>query len=345
LAASAPIASAQCVIADDTVASASISEAQKQEIAKCIADTKDKLAGDAATLKRARNSLLNPFRNRGITVSFRLEYAKQLMPVLRPLATSDKEDLAVNAVLIAGELATTDGVALVSAALKDKRVPVRMTAAFGYERTFSALRDTEPALAASQAQTALTDVKASALAEADPHVLDGLAMALDAAARVPETKFPDLRAAAVRAVATTFAARTSDPKADASTYPALVRAGKSIVDALNAGGANPLPQEAFKEGGGLSGDMLALALRRVLAGDMSDAERSELANLVAQAEKVFYFAAQKLGVAAPLQLKLADEIAAGKDAEFKKDVLQIIGDPGALTASPFGFPANRFIKK
>ncbi|MFN0012440.1 MAG: hypothetical protein ACKVS8_12445 [Phycisphaerales bacterium] len=187
---------------DASVAAAeSLAPAQEEQIKAFVAARGPGLMGDASEIKRTRDDVLKPLQANRVSVAFRLEYAKQVGPVLEKTVAEGNEQQVVNALRIAGELAAPRSIAMLKKALADPRQAVRYGAVFGIARFFDATGRTGPAASADQLADLIKSLAAQAAKEADPIVLDGHTLALGAAVRVPESAVKDVRGPALAALA------------------------------------------------------------------------------------------------------------------------------------------------
>ncbi len=335
------------------VQSSDLSEDQKSKIKQFVDRHKDGLSEGHAEVKRSRSALIAPLQqDPKVSVAFRLEYARLLTPVLRPLARGDRDINAINALRLAGELATTSGIEILSDSLADKRQAVRFAAADGFAATFAAIEATSPAIApAQQAIRAISTLKAGMDKEADPKVLEAYVLALRAGSRVPTAKLAGVRPAAIKALAeaVSIVARKSD---DAALDAIFGRAVNTTRESLIVQGINEpkLERAELEAAAGMSGDILAAVLRRVkageLAGDTDEARRTRAAFflIIADAESTIQWANTGFSGPPAPALKLNELIQQSKDDEFQTSVLRLIGANGLLTASPFAFKDDHFVK-
>lgn len=347
----------QASISVETITSSDLTEVQKDAIKRFVDAQKGGLSGQPADIKKSRNALLEPLQNQGISVPFRLHYSSVLSPVLKPLISSEMEIVAINALRLAGELATTTSINLLSDGLKDKRAGVRFAAVTGYESTFTAVERTTPAIApAAQALTALATLKTNLTKEEDAKVLEAYALALQAASKVSTKKLEGVRGEAVTVLSEAMGAKAqaaTDGKYDA----AFRRAANAARNAVTAQDINEpaLKPEVLKAAAGLAGDLLACVSRRIKADELAvgvldeaaeaalKKKRSELVLLVADSERTIQWAGNGLG-APNVDHKLNELLQQTKDAAFQTEVLRLIGVNGSLTAPPYGFADNRFVK-
>jgi hypothetical protein len=339
-----PAALAQPTSITPAVISASdLSQEQKDQIKQFVDAHKGGMSGTPTEIKRSRNALLEALRGTDVSVAFRLEYARQLVPVLRPLLADKREVVAVNALRVAGELGTASGVDLLSEGLKDQRPGVRYAAAAGFESTFQAIRRTVPALAGAQAAKAIDTLEVALTAEKDARVLEGLSLAIQEATRVPNRQVEGLRDAAAFSLARAVSAKAADRSVGAWADAAFRRAVLTIRQTVTNQDINEprLSDKTLRAAAGMAGDMLAVVSQRMKANGSGDAD---LALLVSEAEKAVFFISPSLNVANPKETTLSDLVRQGKAAEYQQQVLQLIGPNGLLTSPNFGFSDDHFIK-
>ncbi|MBY0262051.1 MAG: hypothetical protein K2Q20_06885 [Phycisphaerales bacterium] len=318
-----------------------VSAEQKAAIQRLIADNTAGLLSDAAAIRRARNALVAPLRVARISNAFRLEYSSQLLPVIRPLLTSDKPEVSVNAVRLAGELGTRSGMDLLEAALKDKRPEVRVMAAMGFARTFNTAREASTPLIPAQTDPSLAALSAALGAENEPTVLDALFSALQSAAKVPDDSIPGLRIRALEEIGAQAAslAQRAKPEQDA----VLLRATKALYDELGVDASRPPSQATIKNAGAAAGESAALILRR-LAGELPADHRAELGLLGDQASLLYFVAVKRSGASGAAQPKIGDavrETGSGGAGDVGREAARLFD---ALTQAPFSLPADRFKK-
>ncbi|MCW5766330.1 MAG: hypothetical protein KIT68_10190 [Phycisphaeraceae bacterium] len=347
----APVALAQGLDCA-TAAASNIDSGARAAIAAHIDQHRPGLSGDDLAIKAARSAILRPLQCNEVSLQFRVEYAKALLPVIDPLTQDTRDQVAANALRIAGELATTNALPLIARGLKDQRSAVRYAACYGAGRVFDALRmpDTVSAAAvgAADVDALLADLAALFASEKDPAVLDGCALAFAGATTVAAGKIKsyDARSQAVVTFCNAAGARAKSLKgssADAPQLPVMLRAATSVRNALiTAGGSGQtLTNPALVAAGGLSGDMLALVARALKGSDKDKLDRATLEGLVRAAEAAGSLSRQLLRVSGP-PANLGEAVKSGRDDQFLRDVLAIIGDGGVLTKSPFDFPRDRF---
>lgn len=320
---------------------------------------------DPAALVRSRNNLLRPLRPEA-SVPFRLKYAESLAPELRELSGSDNELKVVNALRIAGELATDQGADLLNSYRGDERPAVRYTAVSGLARTFAALEAGNPALAPERLRPLIEGLGEQLATETHPQVLDAVVRALIEASRLSKQGFAGYRPIAITVLASETGARLQElggEAADRDLLPALLRAGQAVRDVF-VSSVPPLDAnrdgELIKTMGALGGDMLAYVHRRYKAGDFpfAAAEDDEAARqakaearevpsqILTVGEATVIFSISRADPRNPAQSKGLDEqfkqLTNMGDAQLLEGIAGWVGPQGQLTKA-FGFPADRFI--
>jgi len=339
---------AQNALPPEIITASDLSEAQKESLRRFVDLHKAGLAGEASEVKRARNALIEPLQSNTISVPFRLEYARVLIPLCRPLATGQRELNAINALRLVGELATSTGLDLLTDSLADKRDAVRLMAVKGFGATFSAIERTNPAIPnKDQAIRVLGTLKTNIEKETNPQVLEAYTLSLQAATRIPTAKLADVRAEAIKVLSQSIGSKAraaTDGKFD-SAFRRAANAARNALTNQNAANEPALPDDIFREAGALGGDLLALVHRRVKAGELTTnpAKRSDLVLMVSDSERTIQWAANGLSVEAQ-DLKLSELLQQSKDTEFQTAVLRLIGANGVLTAQKFRFADDHFVK-
>jgi hypothetical protein len=309
-AASSAFAQAPCNLPDETVAARSPADVDGAAVRACVDGNAAMLRQeDYEAIRQARQNLLTPLRAANVSVFFRLAYSDTRLCV---------------------------------EALKDNRASVRMMAASGLARTFAVLWAT-PTIQTQPFAGIETELAKALLAEKDPEVMDGLAMAYEAAVQIPNAIVPDARNIALLSASTKFGEIARRRNVSEGHNPALLRASKAMLDALTVAVSEPKPPAAtLREIGGFGGDLLAYAMRELRKGDVSDVERQQLAVLVGQAQNLVSVAGSQLGMT-PKAYRLNTLVAEGNDTQYFRDVMNVIGAEGDLVKTPFNHPKERFI--
>ena len=304
---------------------------------------------DPIAIRRGRAALESPLTNPAVSITFRIEYGKVLLPLLQTLAASPEEILAANAMHLAGELATPLASDLLTQrGLNDKRPAVRHAAAYGIKRTFEHIRTTSPVFQAQDTRPVIDALSRRIASETDPYVLEGYTRAFEAATTIADGRIKGLRSMAAGALAKNLGEYTRANRASLDAAGAMIRAAQVLRDAaVNQGlpAEEPLlPAEVLREIGGYGGDLIVVvrcALGEPGAAQMDQAARDTLAALAASGENVYYFAHRSLG-GTPVALDLAPLVKTAKDQEFIQSSERCIGKAGILAKAPFSLQAQRF---
>jgi hypothetical protein len=329
-------------LSEDIARSGAISPDQKAQIARFIAEQAPGLSGDAAAIRRSRNALVGPLRVGSVSSAFRLEYSTQLLAVVRPLAGSERDEVALNAVRLAGELGTRSGMDVLDSALKDKRASVRVMAAMGYGRAFSTAREGSTPLIPAQTTPAVASIVSAMSGEQEAPVLEALLGALESAARVPEAQVPGLRALAME----TLGVQSGElaRRADEAHVPAVIAGARALVEQLNRSTERPAPG-VIRGAGQAAGEAAALLLRRAGAAgagggaDVDTEARTRLGLLGDQARSLYTVAAARAGAGQAVDVRLGDAVREGSEADLKRDAARLFD---ALSKPPFSLPVDRF---
>lgn len=341
-----PLAHAQLGLPDAIPTSTQLSADDQATLKAYVDANKSGLGAEVAAIRRSRNALIAPLRVRNVSADFRTRYTDALVPVLKPLVVSDREEVAINALRLAGELGTKGGVDLLDKGLESKKVAVRFMAAQSYGGVFTAAREGLPGVSAAQANAIMTTLSRAASREGDGMVLSGIAAALDAASEVPGDRLEGARARACEAIASGIGEAIRKPTSDRETTRVALEAGKSLFDLLQNVNVPPgeLPQSTIVEIAGFAGDVLALVRRRLAAGP-TDAERPELGLIAAQASRIYFFAHQRVGGPGGQAIdlgRLDDLIVKSQDDRYLAQIAKVIGADGVLTKPPFSLKPDRF---
>ncbi|RMD65107.1 MAG: hypothetical protein D6824_03125 [Planctomycetota bacterium] len=137
-------------------------------------------SGQTEAVEQARRELIEPFRRQGVraSVAFRLGVSDALAGALERLAQHESDFVAANALLVAGPLATGDGLTALQRGFDDPRPSVRYAAAAGAAALVEALARGDDALPEAQAAQAVSMLGQALAAEPDPVVVDGVVLAM-----------------------------------------------------------------------------------------------------------------------------------------------------------------------
>lgn len=316
-------------------------------------------SNSAASIKRGRAALRKPLVNPAVSVSFRLAYSESLSPALEQVLRSDDTVARVNALRIAGEVATERAAQLAVRALDDPDATVRYTAAYAMGLTFTAIQNTTPAMTQDQATRLIRALGARLAVERDAFVLDRIIRSLGAAARIRRERMDQLRPHAIDEICEQVGSRmrqADEPVSARDLTPLIqmyLRAAEVVQQEFIAG--DRLPESTMIKAGGFGGDALAFVARRLndqrtgeQTQDQPDAQTIQrqhklLVALAITGEAVTFFARSQLDPEHPhANYRIAEALSTGDAGAYQRDLAKLIGPGGDLTKPPFGFDPARF---
>ena len=313
-------------------------------------------AGEAEAAEkfaRARKNLSDPLRTVDCSPLFRTFYSGVLESDLRALARGENDRLAVAAIYVAGDLATTTGVDV----LRDQAAStslVRRYAAFAaHGRVFAALGRSQPALRESEIGELVKSLQAAIQRESDADLYDVQVRSLLDAASLSGALEPQAREA-VRVLSLALAERLRALNGDPS-HSEILLTNMGVLDSLRAMILNDfrraLPESVINAAVAFSGETLAYVGREVRKGDLATgpegaAARKLAANSVRLAETIIYQAKDRYQIGQPGPAPdLGSRIEAGTrrdDQLYFDGLLNVIGPSGILRDRRFQFAAGWF---
>lgn len=317
-------------------------------------------SNDQKQIQAARAAILEPMGNAAVSVQFRQEMSRALFDTLRDVLSAEAGNDqassigAINATIIAGELATESTSGLLTDTLKSRKADLRYQAAMGIRRTFEAMQTTAPAVGAQRAQSLVQAIDLRIKEETDPLVLDALIRAGLAAAELTNEQFRDVRSRGIEVVAGGAAVQLKRREAnplDAASADALIRAGTGVRDALaNRISGAAVNELAVKSVAELGGHLIAHSAKVVQAqGLRDDAElRERYAQISQLGETLVMTSAQSFNNATVEGKQLGQTLRQATtqgDAKFALDAREIAGPDGYLTRAPFNFARDAFFQR
>lgn len=332
-------AQVQTLPKDIVTATSSLTPSQVDTIKQFVTANVGDLAADTDPIKirRARQTILDPLQDTAVSAPFRLEYSRALEGKLGELANSSKNIVAVNALLIAGELATEPGVAIVEKQLGSKDVSIRFTAVKGIGSALDAMARRTPALSKDRALKMVETLGRMMPGEADERVYDGIARGLVAGMGVTDVRDRAVSELSTRLVASLKQQAGKD--LDAARNDTLIVCGSAVRDAAAAVGGRPkLGTAARADATKLGVEMLTTASAWIKTGkefptvgkdDAADAAdqkreaRLQLRQIVALGEAIVALAGDAKGAAGGLS-KMLESARPEDDARFLESATQLM---------------------
>jgi len=263
--------------------------------------------GDA--MRDARTAILQPLARSNASVAFRIRYGGVVADALAPLMQGGGELAQVNALAIAGELATDDAVKLFDAGRTSDKPAVRYSAAAA---AGTMLRKAANAAAganllnANRVDELIRKLGEMLAVEQDPLVIDAIMSALAASQALSDAQ----RRAGVAQLAAGVAAlvdrQAGKPFGDV-VLEGFVRTADAVSAVLQTPGA--VPQDTLKECGRIGQMMVAhahrvVAAKAVPAGAEGASQRELLRQVTVSGQNIILLSAQKLNQG--IEIKQAD---------------------------------------
>jgi hypothetical protein len=333
-----------------------LSDAEKKQVADYVAsNSANLLSSDKLLVKKDREALVQPLTTQGISVSFRIAYDREVMPKIAPMLNAGAQMVVINGLIIAGELATDNSIALVQQKIGDKEPAIRFDAGYALNRAFQAVVRNQPAAQERTLSAAVRGLEAAIAGEKDPRVLDAFVRAGLAAAEKDS-----LRDDAVSAVSKGMiqAAKQIGNPGEVTEVEVMLRASAGIGQiAGQAVQRRALNQDAAKNAAELGGVLISRIDRVVDKKQLpltSNSLREAYSQLAAAAQTLVQFSGQNLQPGGSFQITdkegrpilLNSTLKLGTvqgDASFREDLKKIIGpEDGLLEKAPFEIPAEKF---
>lgn len=300
-----------------------LTQADKDEIKRQVDKAAPMLAsGDASDVKRAREMLTDAFEAKRVSVGFRVEAARQMLPALTPIIAGQRELAAVNALRVAGEAATSNSLTVVLGSLKDPRTSVRIGASYALSRLFMQAARTAPAVTPGDTSRALQAIEAYIAAEADPMALDTAISAMVAAGGVPGGEDASIR------ISNVVIAKINGKYDSPDNLALAFRAVREMRSQFTAAGATVSPAAAS------AAAAVAAELLKCIQAQMTTANATTLQTAAGAAETTITLASTTLRGPdiAGLNLGLVDAVKAGNAEAFTAALNKLTP---VLKAAPF----------
>jgi hypothetical protein len=338
---------AQMGLPREVIAAEAIGPGQAAEIGRYADEWAGRLGSDdPLEIKRVRDNLLLPLRERNVSVAFRQAYAERLLPELRNHVRDERDLVIFNALRIAGELATPGSIDVLRDQLRDARPSVRYAAVYGMDRIFATIASEQsPAMGSAAVEQLLNNLGRHLENEQESKVFDAGIRALATAMQIERQNYGHVRPLAFSTLARISSERTKNldgGPGSAEMLRVLLRSGQIARDVLSV--ANPrqqLSEQGVREAAELSGHLLAYIVRRLQAGDFphDEPEARSLAGQVVTVAETSIVLATRTPQAPNLMGDFSRATQESDRAFFSKAVDLL----GLLTRPPFGFPAGHFL--
>ncbi|MFG0285448.1 MAG: hypothetical protein ACF8R7_13610 [Phycisphaerales bacterium JB039] len=312
------------------------------DIQRWAAENVRNLASDDPVLvQRSKQALARPLRDAATTVGFRVRASEAIVPALRALIASrpDQAEVAVNAAIVASDLASDGGLALLRDLRADPRLAVRYRATKGFGNAMLLALQSEPAFDATAAMQVARDLGAGLSAETDPQVLVAYVTALEDTSKVD--RFRGLRDLALQELAEGISARLdrlNGAPADLTELDPLVRGLGHFRSQLIRVGGDPVGPAARKAGVEAAGHLIAWAFRFTRANGAIPEPDSDLHRVLVTglnlAENIFTLVDARQGETIE-RLRLKDLATGGSVQEFTNAAGRVIGVGGILAQAPY----------
>lgn len=334
------------------VSAIALDEPQKAAVNALIEKHKAGLESkQAATIMVARKALLEPMMSPQASIGpgYRSHLSSKMLDILTSMAAGPDES-AINAMIIAGEIATQGSVELVIKGLDSKSASVRRAAAYAAQRTFLALQNHPPAMLQAAAEGLVAALQKRLESETDQHVVLALVQAHIEASRLRGTNGQqfNLGNLAIESLCKALTGRPSMKAAkafDTVEIQALINAVTGTRDLVGGRAGVVVPNTVQLAAAELGGFIIAHTRRVVAANGLTfeDIARRELYGQSCDAavtliglvgvnmQPGFQMASPGLGEL----LRKGNQL---NDAAFLKGCDDAIA---ALTKAPFSIPAAR----
>ncbi|MCB9838074.1 MAG: hypothetical protein H6813_01945 [Phycisphaeraceae bacterium] len=320
--------------------------------AQISAYASDKMAGlsggDPLVVRKARADLLAPLRRADVESGFRLKYSSALQQAGLERLASDADDLvAINAIVVAGELATQLSVNVAEKALRDQREAVRYEAARSVGALLRAADLGAAAIPENQIDALFGVLRGRFGEEPSVQVIDAMIVALSAPSLDPELR---TRCVAALCDGAASAAQRWRDQPDEQRALTVFRAIDNAYSELLA--VQGSVDRGFAQSAAVaSGQALVFLmdwLRAQPPTGMTEAQRQLAKDLGAAAERVLLLAHNALTgdlqderLTRPLK-DFVDGKPGARLENVRAALEPWIGAKGRLHAAPYNVPASAF---
>jgi hypothetical protein len=328
-----------------------ISGADEAEVQRWATENARALASDdPETIRRAKSALARPLRDASTTIAFRLKASQLLGPALLDAAKNvERADVAVNAAIVAADLASEAGLDLLRQLREDDRLSVRYRAIKGFGTALLLAEQSEPAFGPEAAERIVQELGERFASETEPALLTAHVTSLEQASA--SSRFPGMRDRALEALAKAIGARLGrldGAVADGAELDPLVR-GLIHTRSQMIRVRNPVAAPAQKAAVEAAGQMVAWGYRFARAnGRLPDLERLDEVEPYRILQTGVNLAIQTLTLVAPdrrqaiEELDLPGAVGRGDAPGFLRGAGRLIGVGGVLSEPPFSVKEGTF---
>jgi len=325
-------------------------ESSASRVAQFVSDRLAQLdSGHPASLRQARRDLLKPLRDPKADSSFRFQYNAALQQAgLARLASGPDELVAINAIIIAGELATQYSATILERASRDDRPAVRYEAARSTGVMLRAIASGSAAIPANQVDAIFHHLEGLFSIEDNVNVVDALILACNAPQDNTEIRGRSIRVMCngAAAVAARWRGRDISEEQALVIFRAIDFAFAELIAVQGAGDSDFARCAAISSGQALT--FLARWLEANPPADMSEDARLLAVDLGGSAERVLLLAHGSLtGDRQPVRITpLIKDYTQGQRgvtlADIRSAVDEWTGARGRLRSAPYNVQPGAF---
>lgn len=336
-----------------TVETISVNPGQRTQIQQFVDNWAPRVTSDdAQDTKRGIEALTEPLQSRGVSVAFRQAYTQALNPLLTQLEDSGSIADKLSILRIAADLATPSAAARVRDLMDDEDRGVRLFAISRAGQVFETTSVHGPAMTGNDANALIDAITQAADHDTHPEILRACARALGSGSNISSRDLGPARSRAVIALSDIVGQRLQalEPNDDPSFAQSLaLDAAASTTRSLSDITAE-VNADAARAAVRLGGDIISVALRRVLGSTIEPVADRELTVRSVQAgETLLYFARRKAAELRGQSLNSVQEtrfstmLENGEDRDFRNQAAALLG-PGSPIVTVFDFESDRFLR-
>lgn len=350
------LASGQAVtdLPRSTVETISMNPGQQSQLEQFVNNWTPRITSDNPTdSKRAMEALTEPLHGRGVSIAFRQAYAQLLMPTIDSLIEEHAVAGKISALRLAGDLATPAAANRVRRLINDDDAGVRLFAITSAGRLLKNTSVHGPAITDTDAANLIRAVLENARNHSDDREYTrACARALTEGTTIGTRDLTSTRSTAIVALSDLVGDHLTTLTADEDPSFAqslALNAASAITVSISDIGAS-VNADAARAAVRLGADIIAIPLRRVIAGTIEpEGERGLTIRSVQAGETLLYFARRKAanidgsGIAGIETTSFSALLESGDDRDFRNQAAALLAPGGPIT-SGFGIEDDRFLK-